>query len=212
MNSLQCQPEHMPLLIGHLAGHRVSAGDKRVENQTGSIAGAPERGRSRFQRSKYIPDPALGQCPGDEEFGLVDRSESDLEEIIRSVLGADSVDGSIEIVAEGKKLDRAHAQVVLGIETGGYRAEVQTRVIPHAARDCRRDVRLATLRSGHLPQSPPTLLSDRERRTGRVRKVSRLVVTEGRYVRIRHHNASVSPTARKMTRGLPPVASPAMRG
>src|SRR5215216_190086 len=98
MNGLQCRPEHMPLFIGHPAGHRVLAGDKRVENQTASIAGAPERGRSRLQRSKHIPDPALGQCPGNEESGLVDRSEPYLEEILSSVLGDDFVDGSIEIV------------------------------------------------------------------------------------------------------------------
>jgi hypothetical protein len=131
MNGLQRRSELPPLVIAHPDDHRILAGDKWIENQAPFTTRAPEFAGSRLQRRQHVANSALRQCPGDDQPGLVDRSEPDLEEIGGPLPGEDLVDGGAEIVAEGKKRDRAHAQVVLHIETGGYRVEIQPRVVSH---------------------------------------------------------------------------------
>src|SRR4051812_8671401 len=100
MNCLQRRPELRPLVIAHPNNRRILARDEWVENQTASLAGAPELAGSRLKRSKHVADPALRQCPGNDQPGLVDRSKSDLEEIGGLILGKDLVDGGVEIVAK----------------------------------------------------------------------------------------------------------------
>jgi hypothetical protein len=153
MNGVQRRPELAPLLLAHSGVHGVPARNEWVEHQAPSTAGAPERGRSRLQRSEHVADAALKQCPRNEQPRLLNRPESDLEEIGNPIRGDDLVDGGGEVVAKGKKRDRAHAQPKLRFETGGYRVEIEPRVIPCDIRPYRHLLRLTGVRTSQLRRS-----------------------------------------------------------